>query len=84
MTNNKKGQNLPPLFSDSTNSKNGPFPLCAPKNSFIQTVSESLLHSHISFAPWIPTLLFASIEKELKGHSAFPQLQSLVAPAVPC
>lgn len=76
MINNKKGQNLPPLFSNSTNLKNGPFPLCALKESFPQTASASSLHSHISFAPWIPTSLLASTEKELKGDSAFPQLQS--------
>lgn len=74
MINNEKGQNLHPLFSDATNSKNDPFPLCAPKESFIQTASASILHSDNSFVPWIPTSLPASTEKELKGDSTFPEL----------
>lgn len=80
MINNEKGQNLPPLFSDSTNSKNGLFPFCAPKEPFIQTASASSLHCHTTFAPWIPTLLLVSTEKELKGASAFLQLQSCCLP----
>lgn len=51
MINNETGQNLRPLFSDATNSKNDPFPLCAPKESFIQTASASILHSDNSFVP---------------------------------
>lgn len=87
----EKGQNLPPSFSHFHFSlptrKMAFFPLCHKMSLFhancpVPTPSASSLYSHASFAPWIPTSLLASTEKQLKRDSAFRQLQRVLLP--PC